>query len=82
VGMGADFALGFQRSFVVWGALIPLVLTIFLGARGLLSALAGLSAAALILLFAKARIGGVTGDVFGMVVEIVESVVLLTFLVE
>lgn len=78
-GMGADFASGFRRSFLIWGALIPLTLTIFLGLRGVLSTFAGLGAAALTLFFARARIGGVTGDVFGMLVEIVEVVVLLIF---
>ena len=80
-GMGADFAAGFRRSFIVWGAIIPLTIAILLGIRGVLSALAGLGVAALVLWLAKSRIGGVTGDVFGMVVEIVETVVLITFLV-
>ncbi len=78
-GMGADFASGFRRSFILWGAIIPLVIAMLLEARGVLSALAGIAAAALILWFAKSRIGGVTGDVFGMVVEVVETVVLLVF---
>lgn len=78
-GMGADFALGFRRSFIAWGAIIPLAVAIVLGIRGILSTLAGLGAAALILWFAKSRIGGVTGDVFGMIVEVVETVVLLIF---
>lgn len=80
-GMGADFAYGFQRSFLFWGAIIPVVLVIFLGARGLLSALAGVGAGVLVLWLAKSRIGGVTGDVFGMIVEIVETVVVLVFLI-
>ena len=75
-GMGADFAVGFRRSFLIWGALIPLVLVILLGIRGVVSVIAGLGAAALVLWLAKSRIGGVTGDVFGMIVEIVETVVL------
>lgn len=79
-GMGADFAKGFQRSFIVWGALIPLVIGIALGLRGVLAILAGIATAGLILRLAKSRIGGVTGDVFGMLVEIVETVVLLIFL--
>jgi adenosylcobinamide-GDP ribazoletransferase len=78
-GMGADFAAGLRRSFIVWGAVIPSVIALLLGARGVLSALAGVGAAALILWFAKSRIGGVTGDVFGMLVEIVETIVLLVF---
>ena len=79
-GMGADFVLGFRRPFIIWGAVIPLAIAIFLGARGSVSALAGLGAAVLALGLAKSRIGGVTGDVFGMVVEVVETVVLIAFL--
>ena len=77
--MGADFASGFRRSFIFWGVIIPMVIAILLGLRGILSALAGLGAAGSVLWLAKSRIGGVTGDVFGLVVEIVEVVVLLTF---
>ena len=80
-GMGADFALGFQRSFLLSGAIIPLGIAILLGTRGVLSVLTGVGAAALVLRFATSRIGGVTGDVFGMVVEIVETIVLITFLI-
>jgi adenosylcobinamide-GDP ribazoletransferase len=78
-GMGSDFAAGFQRSFMIWAAIIPLILAILPGRRGILSSVAGLGAAGLVLWLAKSRIGGVTGDVFGMVVEIVEVVVLLIF---
>src|SRR5215216_4957110 len=80
-GMGADFALGFRRSFILWSVLIPLALAILLGRRGILSSVAGLGATLLVLWLAKSRIGGVTGDVFGMVVEIVETVVLLASLI-
>jgi len=80
-GMGADFAAGFRRWFIVVGAIIPLGLALTLGARGVLSLLAGLLAAALVLWLAKSRINGVTGDVFGMVVEAVETVSLLAFVI-
>ncbi len=79
-GMGADFASGFRRSFLLWSVILPLAIAILLGWRGILSALTGVGAAALIFWFAKSRIGGVTGDVFGMIVEVVETVILLTFL--
>ena len=78
-GMGVDFASGFRRSFIFWGAIIPVVMTIILGARGVLSTLLGLGAAGLVLWLAKSRINGVTGDVFGMVVEIAETFTLLGF---
>ena len=80
-GMGADFMSGFQRSFIILGAIIPLILAVLLGLRGVLSSVAGIGAAAFVLGLAKSRIGGVTGDVFGMIVEIVETVTLLAFLV-
>lgn len=78
-GMGADFASGFRRSFLLWGAIIPAALAVFTGVQGLFALLAGVGAAAAVLWFAKSRIGGVTGDVFGMTVEIVEVVALLAF---
>jgi adenosylcobinamide-GDP ribazoletransferase len=80
-GMGADFALGFRRSFLLWGALIPLLIALLLGVRGFIATAAGLGAAVCILWLARSRIGGVTGDVFGMIVEIVEVTVLVVFLI-
>ena len=80
-GMGADFASGFRRSFIYIGALLPFGLALVLGTRGVISLLAGLAATAVVLWLAKSRIGGVTGDVFGMVVEVVETAVLLAFVV-
>jgi len=80
-GMGADFAAGFRRSFMIWGAIIPVTFAIFLGVRGALAILIGVVTVALISRFAKSRIGGVTGDVFGLIVEVVETVVILIFLI-
>ena len=78
-GLGADFAAGFRRWYIFVGAIIPLGIAVALGTRGVISLLAGLIAAALVLRLAKSRIGGVTGDVFGLVVEVVETVSLLVF---
>ena len=78
-GMGADFASGLRRSFIFWGALIPLAIAIILGLHGILSSVTGLITTVFVLWLAKSRIGGVTGDVFGMIVEVVETIVLLTF---
>jgi adenosylcobinamide-GDP ribazoletransferase len=80
-GMGADFAAGLRKPALVWGALIPLGLVALLGVRGFLSAALALLAALGLLRFARSRIGGVTGDVFGLLVEAVEIVTLLTLTV-
>lgn len=79
-GMGADFKLGFRHSFIFLGALVPLIIAILIGPRGIAAALAGMGAAALVSWLAMSRIGGITGDVFGMIVEIVETVTLLAVL--
>jgi adenosylcobinamide-GDP ribazoletransferase len=80
-GMGADFAAGLRKPALVWGALIPLGLTALLGLRGFLAAALALLAALGLLRFARSRIGGVTGDVFGLLVEAVEIVTLLSLTV-
>jgi len=80
-GMAADFKSGLRRRSIVLSAVIPLALMFLLGLRGVVSALIGVSASALILWLAKLRIGGVTGDVFGMIVEVVETAILLPFLI-
>jgi adenosylcobinamide-GDP ribazoletransferase len=81
-GMAADFAAGFRRSFMIWGAIIPVMFAIFLGVRGALAILIGVVTVAFISRFAKSRIGGVTGDVFGLIVEVVETVILLIFVMK
>lgn len=75
-GLGAEFALGLRRSALVWGGLIPLGLAFYLGIRGLVALVITFVAVLLILRFARARIGGVTGDVFGLVVEVAEILTL------
>jgi len=77
-GMGADFSAGLRRSALAWGALIPLALAALNGLPGVLALAAALPAVYLLLRFARARIGGVTGDVFGLLVETVEILTLLT----
>ena len=76
-GMGADFSSGLQRSSLLWGGLIPLGLAIYLGIPGILSLGIAFLAVFLLLRFVRARIGGVTGDVFGLIVEVVETITLV-----
>ena len=77
-GMGADYASGLSRSALVWGGLIPLGWTLYLGIPGLVALSLTFLAVFLLLRFARNRIGGVTGDVFGLIVEVSEILVLVT----
>lgn len=79
-GLGADFAAGLRKESLLWGALIPLGMILLTGRRGLLAAGMGLLTGAGVLWLAKRRLGGVTGDVFGLLVESVEIAVLTAYL--
>ncbi|MBI5840656.1 MAG: adenosylcobinamide-GDP ribazoletransferase [Chloroflexi bacterium] len=76
-GMGADFAMGLKKSSLFLGALMPAALGIWLGIAGGLAIAFGLLVIFVILYLARKNLGGVTGDVFGMIVEIVEVGTLL-----
>jgi len=78
-GMGADFVSGLRRGAIFVTAILPLGLAFLLGLPGLFAVLAALAAAVAVLGLAWNRIKGVTGDVFGMLVEVTEGVVLLSF---
>lgn len=77
-GMGADYALGLRKSALLWGGLIPLMPIILLGLPGLVALGITCLAVVFLLRLARSRIGGVTGDVFGLVVETSEILVLVT----
>ncbi len=78
-GLGADFAAGLRTHAIILGGLIPLGLAVWLGWIGFFALGLGLLVTALILFMAKKNLGGITGDVLGMIIELVETVVLLTF---
>ena len=80
-GMGADFASGLRRSAIFITAILPLGLAFLLGAQGIYAVSVALFAAMAVLGLAIIRINGVSGDVFGMLVEVTETSVLLTFTV-
>lgn len=80
-GMGADFAAGLNPLTLILAAVLPLILAAFGGPRYWIAlAAAGLAALAAAAL-ARSRLGGVTGDVYGLTVELAELAVLLVFAV-
>jgi adenosylcobinamide-GDP ribazoletransferase len=78
-GMGNSFAAAVTPEVIVVAAALP-VLLLFLGdVRGLIAATGASVAMLAIVRLARQRIGGVTGDVYGLVVEVAEVVILYIF---
>lgn len=81
-GMGADFSSGLNKWSLVWGAIIPLGLTGLLGYWGLIALVVNLLVAEGLLCLVRSRIGGITGDVFGLLVETIEIMTLITLTIK
>lgn len=81
-GLGAEFAVGLKRGVYLLAAVLPLALVIAGGWRAWVGAgLAHLIALAAIWT-ARTRLGGVTGDVLGLVVELGETAAMLPFVIK
>jgi adenosylcobinamide-GDP ribazoletransferase len=81
-GMGAAFAAGLTPQAIRVAALLPLFLLFFASGRGLVGVLLAVSAMLALVRLARQRLGGVTGDVYGLVVEVSELVLLLVFVAQ
>jgi adenosylcobinamide-GDP ribazoletransferase len=78
-GLGAEFALGVKGPTYLAAAVVPLGLVLFGGPRALAAALLALVVALAAIRTARARLGGLTGDVLGLIVELGELASLLAF---
>lgn len=78
-GMGASFSQGLNRKVYMGAAIVPIVLIALGGWRALIAALFGHLAAFVMIRIARLRLGGVTGDVFGLTVEVTELITLLVY---
>jgi adenosylcobinamide-GDP ribazoletransferase len=78
-GLGVVFGGQIRPFFLIVGTLLPNGLLAFMGWRGSLAIVLAVIAVVGITALARQRIGGVTGDVFGLTVEVVELAVLLAF---
>lgn len=78
-GLGADFALGVDRATLVIAALLPLAFLPIGGLRALVAILLAHLVTLGIVRLARSRLGGITGDVLGLTVELAELTVLLVY---
>ncbi len=78
-GMAADMSAGLENRSIIVAAIIPLVLIFAGGWQAAVSAVLATIATAGIYMLARKRIGGVTGDVLGLTIEVSEIVILLTY---
>jgi adenosylcobinamide-GDP ribazoletransferase len=78
-GMAADLAAGLKNGSVYSAAVLPVMLIVIGGWPAALAAAFACLSAVAIFSFAGKRIGGVTGDVLGLTIEISEIVILLTY---
>ena len=78
-GMGEAFKQGTRPGHALAAAAVTLAACALAGWNGLYALLSALAGSMGLLLYARRRLGGVTGDVFGCTVECTEWLVLLTF---
>ena len=78
-GLGADFALGLRLPALLTAGVVLGVVALLGGPRAILAVLAAHGVAWLILQVARHRLGGVTGDILGLTVELSELAVLLVY---
>ena len=76
-GMAARFREGFGRREIFIGTLITAIAVGAFGWRGLIAWVAAVLVAFAVARIALKRLGGLTGDVYGAVGELVEVAVLL-----
>lgn len=76
-GTGHSFFVGTPALQDFWGLIVPVVLSFFLGWKGLWLNVVFLILIILILSYYKKRIGCITGDMLGAMNEIIESLLFL-----
>lgn len=78
-GLGEAIREGVKKRHIIPAWIFILVLSLMMGLKGMVALGAVLLMTLIILRLAKKRLGGVTGDVFGCLIETTEWVVLFSF---
>ncbi|MDD2857663.1 MAG: adenosylcobinamide-GDP ribazoletransferase [Candidatus Nanopelagicales bacterium] len=77
-GLGATVAGSLPLVVpILWSVVLAILATAFLGIAGGIAAALGVAAAILVLVVCRRRLGGVTGDVLGAVIEVSMTVALV-----
>jgi adenosylcobinamide-GDP ribazoletransferase len=76
-GLGEKFSHGVQNRHIILSALLPIGMTIWIGPGGWMSFAAAVVVLILIIIAARRELGGMTGDIYGLMVELSELTVLL-----
>lgn len=80
-GLGKSFSRDIDWSIILLGTIIPFALLIIGGRLAIIAGLFAYISIILILWISRRSIGGITGDVMGLVVETTELVTLLVFII-
>jgi len=81
-GLGTAFSTGLKWQSYILAGLLPIVMSVSAGVQGLAALAAVHVTGFLVLRSAKRRLGGMTGDVFGLLIELSEVVVLAVFAIQ
>ena len=81
-GLGSAFASGLRWPMILVAGLLPVTLAAMAGMRGFVSVGMVCLAGLIVFRVVKRRLGGMTGDVFGLLIELSEVVVLMVFAVQ
>ncbi|MCS7220714.1 MAG: adenosylcobinamide-GDP ribazoletransferase [Anaerolineae bacterium] len=77
-GMGDRFRQGLHRWHVAWATLTALAAVVWFQLDGVIALMAALITGWMIARFAAGRLGGLTGDIYGAIIEGVEVIILVT----
>ncbi len=78
-GLGVSFQIGIRCWHLLFTGIFPLLFILIAGVPGLVAAAFACLAAFTISALARTRLGGMTGDVLGCIVEVTEVAVLIAF---
>jgi adenosylcobinamide-GDP ribazoletransferase len=78
-GMGAAFSDSLKIGIVILAGILPLFMIVLGGVQAVIATFGAFVAVGIVIVIARSKLGGVTGDVLGLSVEISENVILFMY---